>query len=136
MPKNPEAEAEARTLGLVQIGILGVINLHPERAYGSAIADEVSRRVGRELADAQIYVALRRLEDQGFVASRVDDLSVPSKRTRGRPRKFYALTASGRRALESAGAYISSSRPVVQSATGGVESGTTNSGPMPAAVVV
>ncbi len=123
-----------RALGLVQVAILNVINHHPDRAYGSAITDQVSRVVGRELADAQIYVALRRLEEQGVIRSRVEN-SKPSKKSRGHPRKYYALTATGRRALESAGAYIHSTSPFMQSTSRGEHEGDTQ-GPMPAPVVV
>src|SRR5260370_29305976 len=75
-----------RALGLVQVAILNVINRDPDRAYGSAITDEVSRVVDRELADAQVYIALRRLEEHGLVRSHVE-IPLPSKRSRARPRK-------------------------------------------------
>ena len=114
-----------RTLGLVQVAIMNVITNRPERAYGTAIADEVSRDVGRELADAQVYVALRKLEEHGLISSRVDEIPMPSKKSRGRPRKYYASTAKGQRALESAGAYTLSRTPFMQSSTaGGVHEGT------------
>ena len=122
-----------RALGLVQVAILNVINRDPGRAYGSAITDQVSRVVDRELADAQVYMALRRLEEHGLVRSHVD-ISVPSKKSRGRPRKYYALTASGRRAMESAGAYTFSASPFMQSR--GDHEGKSQEGPMPAPVVV
>jgi DNA-binding PadR family transcriptional regulator len=116
-----------RALGLVQVAILNVINREPDRAYGSAITVEVSRAVGRELADAQVYMALRRLEEHGLVSTRVD-ISVPSQRKRGHPRKYYALTASGRGALKSAGAYLpSTSPPAIQRG----ENDTANEGPLP-----
>lgn len=102
-------------LGLVQVAILNVINRDLDKAYGTAISAEVSRSVDREIADAQVYVALKRLEDQGLVTSKVEILPLPSKRTRGRPRKYYALTALGRRALESAGTYVLSNMPFMQS---------------------
>jgi DNA-binding PadR family transcriptional regulator len=126
--KNP------RTLGLVQVAIMNVITNQPLRSYGTAIADEVSKLVGRDLADAQIYIALGRLEEQGLISSRVHDVPVPSKKSRGRPRKYYASTAKGRRALESAGAYTSSSSPF-KSTRGGDYEGETK-GPMPTPVVV
>jgi DNA-binding PadR family transcriptional regulator len=124
-----------RALGLVQVAILHVIDRNPERAYGSAITDEVSRGVGRELADGQVYVALRRLEEHGLIRSHVE-FSLPSKRSRGRPRKYYALTATGRRAMENAGAYTFSNSPFMQSTSRGDDEGTSQEGPMPAPVVV
>jgi DNA-binding PadR family transcriptional regulator len=124
-----------RALGLVQVAILHVIDRAPERAYGSAITDAVSRGVGRELADAQVYVALRRLEEHGLICSRVD-VPLPSRKSRGRPRRYYALTAPGRRAMESVGAYTFSKTPFMQSARRGDDEGTTQEGPTPAAVMV
>lgn len=123
-----------RALGLVQVAILHVIDRNPKGAYGSAITDEVSRAVGRELADAQIYVALRRLEEHGLIGSRVG-FPLPSKKSRGRPRKYYALTATGRRAMESAGAYTFSKRPFMQSTSRGDNEGK-KKGSMPSPVVV
>jgi DNA-binding PadR family transcriptional regulator len=137
---NVQVEREslhARTLGLVQVAIMNVITNKPERAYGTAITDEVSRIVGRELADAQVYIALGRLEAHGLISSRVDEIPMPSKKSRGRPRKYYASTAKGRRALESAGAYTLSKSPFMQSlSTPGGDHEGTQTGPMPPPVVV
>jgi DNA-binding PadR family transcriptional regulator len=124
-----------RALGLVQVAIMNVITSQPLRSYGTAIADQVSKLVGRDLTDAQVYVALHRLEEQGLISSRVDDVPLPSKKSRGRPRKYYASTAKGRRALESAGAYTSSKGPFMQSTFGGDYEGEAK-GPMPTPVVV
>lgn len=129
--------SHTRTLGLVQVAIMNAIINRPERAYGTAITDAVSKTVGRELSDAQVYVALGRLEEHGLIDSRVDEFPTPSKRSRGRPRKYYASTAKGRRALENAGAYTLSTSPFVKSLsiTGGDHEGTQD-GPIPPPVVV
>lgn len=132
----PHQRRQDRTLGLVQAAILTVVNRGPKNAYGSAITDEVSKLVGREFADAQIYMALQRLEGHGLLASRIDEIPVPSRRTRGRPRKYYALTAKGRRALESVGRYVLSARPVMQSASGGNDEDEASIGPTPTPVMV
>jgi len=58
--------------------------------------------VDRELADAQVYIALRRLEEHGLVRSHVE-IPLPSKRSRGRSAKVLRLDSTGRRAMESAG---------------------------------
>lgn len=122
-----------RTLGLVQLAILSFIDRNPDQAYGSAITSAVSLSVGRELADAQVYVALSRMEGQGLVGSRVG-IPMPSKTSRGRPRKYYALTATGRRAMESAGAYTLSNMPFKQSTSRGDYEGK-RKGPKAAPVV-
>ena len=128
------ARGRERALGLVQVAILRVIDRDPDRAYGAAITEQVASAVGRELADAQVYVALQRLEQHGLIGSQV--VPMPSQRSRGRPRKYYALTASGRRALESAGAYQLSTSPVWQSTSRGEHEGGKEEGPLRPAVVV
>lgn len=134
--RRNEGPGGRRVLGLIQIAILNVIDRTPHKSYGVAITDEVSQIIGRELADAQVYVALRRLEEHRLIRSRVDMIPAPSKVSRGRPRKFYALTATGRRAMESAGAYTFSTSPFMQSSSRGEDEGATQKGPMPATVVV
>ena len=95
-----------RTLGLIQVAVLSAIEAHPENAYGTALTDRVSDMIGREMPDGQIYNALKRLEQHGFVSASSDFEQVPPKRSRGRPRIYYTLTASGRGALGDAGAVI------------------------------
>lgn len=120
----------------MQIAILRAIQSDPARAYGAAITDVVSRATGHDLPDAQVYVALMRLEAQGFVAARIEETPVRSKRTRGRPRKFYAVTASGRDALESAGNYIAGASLVERCLNiGPRDDEGPQEGPMPAPVV-
>lgn len=86
---------------------MSAIEAESKSAYGTAIAKKVSDMTGREMADAQVYVALQRLEHQGLLISLSDSTTPqPSTRSRGRPRKFYELTATGKRALAAAGAYI------------------------------
>lgn len=91
---------------------------------------------GQDYADAQIYVALHRLVDHAFVESWTNKESGPSKGSKGRPRVYYRLTASGRKALKNAGTYISSGSPFMQSTTRGEHEGKKKKGPIPAPVVV
>ena len=124
-----------RTLGLIQVAILSAITAEPSQAFGTAIAGRISQVVDREISDAQVYVALARLQDRGFVSSQIDNLTMPSQRTRGRPKIYYALTAKGRRALENAGALIPSFELFVQSSLRGKHEDK-KKGLKPAAVVV
>ena len=137
MNDTPEYGPSERTraLGLMQVAILRAIDQNPERAFGAAITDQVSRWISRSLADAQVYVALNRLEQHGLVSTQVE-FPMPSKRSRGRPRKFYALTAIGRRALENAGAYQLSGKPFMQSTSRGEYEGASQEGPNLTPVVV
>ncbi len=133
---NLGARRRRRALGLVQLAILTVIDRSPENAYGAGISDCVGKMTGQDFADAQIYVALHRLEDHAFVASWTGDVSGSSNGQRGRPRKFYRLTANGRKALRDAGVYLPSNLPFVQSTTRGDHEGKEKKSRIPTAVVV
>jgi DNA-binding PadR family transcriptional regulator len=75
--------------------LLAILRLGKE-AYGIPILDEVSARSGRDVSRATVYVALKRLEDKGLVASRLGD-STPERG--GRAKRFFKLKPSGLRAL-------------------------------------
>ena len=62
-----------QTLGeFEQLVLLAIAHLRGE-AYGVPIVEEIERRTGRRVARAAVYVALRRLEDKGFVSSRMGE---------------------------------------------------------------
>lgn len=68
-------------------------------AYGVAIMDEIARRTGREIAKAAIYIALRRLEEKGLLASTLGD-ATPERG--GRAKRYFKLTKAGARQLRDA----------------------------------
>jgi DNA-binding PadR family transcriptional regulator len=68
------------------------------QASGTGIRDLLARQTGEEIESARVYVALLRLERKGLVSA-TDETERPAGR-RGRPRRIYALTATGLRALE------------------------------------
>jgi PadR family transcriptional regulator PadR len=68
-------------------------------AYGRAILREAGRRLQRDVSAGAVYATLDRLEEKGWVASRL----APGTPARdGRPRRYYAVTAAGVRALDGA----------------------------------
>src|SRR5579862_3891508 len=75
--------------------LLAILRLGPE-AYGIPILDEVSARSGREVSRATVYVALKRLEQKGLVASRLGE-STPERG--GRAKRYYRLKPGGLKAL-------------------------------------
>ena len=79
-----------------QFVLLALIHLVPE-AYGVAVRDEIEERTGRHVTLGAVYTTLLRLEDKGFVASRVGE---PTPERGGRRKKFYRPTAAGRAALK------------------------------------
>lgn len=82
--------------GAVSLVLLNVIHQHQEPMYGYEIARELEQLAHGALPmnQAAIYPVLRSLEKQGLLRSR----QVPS--SSGPPRKYYQLTAAGKRAMD------------------------------------
>ncbi len=80
---------------LEQLLLLALLRLGPA-AYGVAIADELVRRAGRDVTLGAVYKTLTRLEGKGYVRSQVGE---PTPERGGRAKRYFQLTASGRRAL-------------------------------------
>jgi len=71
--------------------LLSILRLG-EETYTVPIVLELEAQTGREAAPAAVYIALRRLEKKGFVASRLDD----GAGTRGsRTRRLVSITPEG-----------------------------------------
>ena len=66
-------------------------------AYGVTIRQEIEERTGRPVSIGAVYATLGRLGDKGLVAFRESD---PLPVQGGRSRKYFSLTATGRRALQ------------------------------------
>jgi len=71
--------------------LLAILRLGGE-AYSVPLVDELEERTGREVAQAAVFIALRRLETKGLLTSRFDDRSVPET---GRIRRYFRLTRLG-----------------------------------------
>ncbi|MBI3219543.1 MAG: PadR family transcriptional regulator [Bacteroidetes bacterium] len=84
---------ELEELVLLHVGIL-----HPD-AYGVAVMDEIEKQAGRSLNISAVHSVLTRLEEKGFLKSKMGD---PSQERGGRRKRIFLLTAAGKRALEEA----------------------------------
>src|ERR1700730_12642548 len=67
-----------------------------EKAYGIPIRQEIADRTGREYSVGAIYTALDRLEQKGFVSSRLGD---PTPERGGRAKRYFRIKAAGIRSL-------------------------------------
>jgi len=85
-----------------QLILFSVLQLGDE-AFGVAIRENIEERTGKAVSSGAIYTALGRLEQRGFVSSRVGD---PVEGRAGRPRKFYEILPEGARALKATYATI------------------------------
>ncbi len=99
MPEiSPEWTAELKR-GSIQLCLLAL--LAKEEKYGFQILHELRDKSNGffDLKEGTLYPALRRLEERAFVESRWKE---PASGEGGIPRKYYRLTARGRRALAEA----------------------------------
>jgi len=71
--------------------LLAVYRLGAE-AYGVPVIHEVEQRTGRMVTQAAAYLTLRRLEDKGFIKSRLGD---PTAERGGRAKRFFEITGTG-----------------------------------------
>lgn len=77
---------------LVLLTVAGLM----EEAYSVAICDELSKHADRSVKLGVVHAVLNRLEEKGFIKSKLGEAT----KTRGGKRKrFYQLTASGRAVL-------------------------------------
>jgi PadR family transcriptional regulator, regulatory protein PadR len=79
-----------------ELVLLMVAALHDE-AYGVSILENLESKLAKKLNVSAVHVALKRLEDKGFVTSRFGGIT--SDRG-GRRKKFYVITALGKRMLD------------------------------------
>ena len=89
--------SKSKTLGEFEIVVLAALLRLDDGAYGAAIREEIEARTGRSPSVGAIYTTLSRMQDKGFVASK---LGPPSPERGGRPKRFFRLTARGRKAFD------------------------------------
>ena len=86
------------TLGdLEQLVLLALLRLGPD-AFGIAVQQEIASRTRRDVSLGAVYTTLARLEQKGYVTTRVGD---PTPVRGGRRKKHYRVQAAGRRVLAS-----------------------------------
>ncbi len=81
-----------------QLVLLALLRLGPE-AYGATVRREIETHAGRELSISAVFTTLQRLEQKGFVRSRMGE---PTPERGGRRRKHFELLPAGARALKAA----------------------------------
>ena len=74
-----------------QIVLLATLRLG-DGAYGVTIRAEIAKRTGRTPTPGALYTTLDRLEEKGFVASRLGD---PTPQRGGRAKRFFRVTKAG-----------------------------------------
>jgi PadR family transcriptional regulator, regulatory protein PadR len=80
-----------------ELVLLMVAALHDE-AYGVTILENLEEKQGKKVNISAVHVTLKRLEDKGFVISRYGGITNDRG---GRRKKFYVITALGKKLLDS-----------------------------------
>lgn len=79
-----------------ELVLLMVAALH-DKAYGVAILESLELRAEKQFNISAIHVALKRMEDKGFVKSHFGGITEDRG---GRRKKFYVITALGKQILD------------------------------------
>ena len=79
-------------LGELEELILTLVGILQDDAYGNAIVKEIREQVNREVSIAAAHVTLYRLEDKGYVKSRVGGAT---KTRGGRRKRIFSITSAG-----------------------------------------
>jgi PadR family transcriptional regulator PadR len=92
-------KAKGENLGELEELVLLVTATLAEEAYGVSVMHYISQEAGRNVNISAIHEVLKRLERKGYVRSKMGGATA----TRGgRRKRYFLLTASGRRLLDEA----------------------------------
>lgn len=76
--------------------VLLIVAIMNGKAYSIGIIDELEKRTDRSAAIGAVQVALKRMEDKGWVASGFGE-ATPERG--GKRKRYYSITAEGQRVL-------------------------------------
>jgi len=82
---------EFEEIVILTIGILNNV------AYSVTIKDEIESRLSRKVSLGALHVALKRMEEKGYLRSFTGEGSTERA---GRPRQYFEITAAGRKAMQ------------------------------------
>lgn len=84
------------TLGAFEELVLLTVGVLQDNAYGVTIREELEDNLKKSISLGALYAALQRLEDKGWVDSRVGGIT---EKQGGRRKQYYDITEAGVRAL-------------------------------------
>jgi DNA-binding PadR family transcriptional regulator len=88
---------KAPSLGEFEELVLLMVAAQHDEAYGVAILESLEAKLSKKVNISAIHVALKRMEEKGFVTSRFGGITADRG---GRRKKFYVITAFGKQALD------------------------------------
>ncbi|MDX2246818.1 MAG: helix-turn-helix transcriptional regulator [Bacteroidia bacterium] len=77
--------------------VLLVVAAQHDQAYGVSIMESLEENLGKKINISAIHVALKRMEEKGFVNARFGGITQDRG---GRRKKFYVITAFGKSMLD------------------------------------
>lgn len=84
-------------LGELEELVLLLVALLENEAYAVSVMEELKKQAGREISLSAVHAVLHRLEEKGFVRSRMGGAS---DERGGRRKRMFSITAYGRDVLE------------------------------------
>jgi DNA-binding PadR family transcriptional regulator len=85
-------------LGEFEELVLTMVAVLQDDAYGAAISDEIESRLKRDVNLSAVHVTLYRLEDKGYIKSKVGGAT---NERGGRRKRIYTITSAGMALLRS-----------------------------------
>ncbi len=88
---------KASSLGEFEELVLLTVAAQHDQAYGVSIKEGLESAIDKTFNISAIHVALKRMEEKGFVSARFGGIT---KDRGGRRKKFYVITAFGKKMLD------------------------------------
>jgi DNA-binding PadR family transcriptional regulator len=85
------------TLGEFEELVLLMVAAQHDKAYGVSILEQLEAELTKSLNISAVHVALKRMEDKGYVKSRFGGITEDRG---GRRKRYYVITALGKRMLD------------------------------------
>lgn len=85
------------SLGEFEELVLLLVAAQHDQAYGVSIMESLEEQLGKKINISAIHVALKRMEEKGFVNARFGGITQDRG---GRRKKFYVITAFGKSMLD------------------------------------
>ena len=77
--------------------VLLTVAAQHDQAYGVSIMENLEKKLQKKINVSAIHVALKRMEEKGFIQSRFGGITNDRG---GRRKKFYVITAFGKQVLD------------------------------------
>ena len=84
-------------IGELEEVILLTVGILNEEAYGLAVKQDIESRLGRKVSMGALHTALYRLEEKGYLTSRLGEATQVRG---GKPKRYFRVTSPGQQILK------------------------------------